>query len=225
VIDEKKTDRTKALAVFVLIILTFGAVTEAHGDNALVTIDFRLKNIAISKDRDSQPNQAATEPGGIDYSIGHMIVSNEEIKDAKGEAASKYPEIERAINEIEKETKWGRTLDIRWKTVNYEPRQDIVCTPSNGYQLFGITWQRRKIDYHFRNKEGKWKVGQSVPTTFRFKSPSPATIIGFGDVPVFIPGLTFDLRKVGLWSIEKVVSKEDYTIVVECHDIANTQLI
>lgn len=113
--------------VSIIFLIISGIVFDAHGDNALVTIDFSLKNIAISKDSDSQVKDTVNEPGGFDYTIGHIITSNEEIKDAKGEAALRYPEIHRTIKEIEKETKWGRTVDIRWNIVNYEPKQDILC--------------------------------------------------------------------------------------------------
>ena len=218
--------KMKNLYIFVSIIclIISGIVFEAHGDNALVTIDFHLRNIAISKDRDSQPMDTISEPGSFDYSMGDVIISNEEIKDARGEAASRYPEIQRTITEIEKETKWGRTVDIRWKIVNYEPRQDILCTinPSNGYHFFSIRWFRNKIDLRYLTKDGEWKFSQYVPTMFRFKSPSPATIKGYGDVPVFIPGVTFDLKKVALWSIEKVISKENYRIVVNRYPVEKT---
>ncbi len=213
--------RSLYLFVSITFIIISGITLEARGDNALITIDFRLKNIAISRDRDSQVKDTINEPGDIDYIIGHTIISNEEIKDAKGEAASRYPGIQRTITEIEKETKLGRTVDVRWKIVNYEPRQDILCrrTPSNGYHLFGIAWFRSKIDLRYLNKDGEWKISQHVPTMFRFKSPSPATIKGYGDVPVFIPGVTFELKKVLLWRIEKVISKEDYKIVINGYPV------
>lgn len=94
--------------------------------------------------------------------------------------------------------------------------------PGNGYHFFRITWFRRKINLRYLNKDGEWKISQYVPTPFRFKSPSPATVKGFGDVPVFIPGMTFDLEKVFLWNIEKVISKEDYIMVINTYPVEKT---
>ncbi len=210
----------KMISLFVIIIvITSGLAIEARGDNALISIDFRLKNIAISKDQSPKTKDTVNEPGGIDYYIGDMITSDEEIKDDKGTAASKYPKIAEKIKEIKKETRWGRTVDIRWRIVNYEPMKDILCTSSNhsisrGYHLFGISWIGRKVDCRFQNEDGKWKSSQYVPTVFRFKSPSPATVKGYGDVPVFIPGLGFDLKRINAWYVEEVVSDQNYKILV-----------
>jgi hypothetical protein len=205
---------TKMLTIAILSFCLVEGV--ALADKAIVNIDFDLNNIAITE-------EAKTEFKGQGLGIlmkGACTSNSEEgllpLDSDRGEFP--YKEILQYYDRIEEETVAGRTVNIEYNILNYQVNEDIFSNEYKGYSLFGITWSRLRLNFKFKKKNGEWASGFCLPTTFSFQQPSSATIIGYGDVPVLLPGLSQEIHPKAKTFQEFRVSK-NYTIWVNRYPI------
>ncbi len=201
-------------SIILQIFMILFAANTTLADKALVNIEFDFINIASID---------ATIPKGKGEGPS-FIIKNFRFSTSKegllNSDKSKYKQIKKERDKIQEQTKHFRVINIDWKIVNYEPDNNIFSNEYKGYHLFDITWFGQRIDYILKKSDGQWEKGYSLPSTFRFGPRYEATIVGYGDVPVIIPGLSqkIDLE-IGLWDKEGVEGGENYKFVISKYPI------
>lgn len=206
----KKTKlKLSSFAVLFFSIVLFN-IESPCADRTIVDIDLYLKNIAIDKDRKSESlgerEGAAMNIGQFQQSSADFFITDADFPNKK--AQKKY-------YDLEKQTLSGRSVVVDYKLINYEFDADTAVKDRKSYRLFDLGWFRYRIDYAWKDANGKWQKGFSIPETFFFDKPSTATIVGIGDVKVEIPGMRFEIKpKFNFGNLEEVYKADTYKIVL-----------
>jgi len=155
------------LVVIVLLLLDSDCLL---ADNAIVNLNFYISNIA-------KPEEKAS----------HEDLVIKEIPYARIKSIHKGYRNQMSID---------RVIKLDWSIINYQPKKDLFSDNINvkdnkgrnvkGYHLFDIIWFRPRLYITYRNDRGIWERVYSLPSGYRYKGPSAATIKGYGDVPSYV---------------------------------------
>jgi hypothetical protein len=96
-----------------------------------------------------------------------------------------YPEIIKIYDQIDEETRLGRTIILKWNMINYEPSIELLAG-DNWYRLFDITWFRKRLIIEYKEENGAWTSFEAMPTANTFEPFRKATINGYGDTSILI---------------------------------------
>jgi hypothetical protein len=195
---------------FVLGALFLAATLRA--DNALVEIEFSLKNIAIDGDRAAE---------GLGYGATMNMKS---LAVASSREALMDPlflqnvALKKLVEKRARDAIWGRTVFMHYQIKNMPLSREGVGT--NRYvPLFECDWYRHRLDYCYQWTNGTWKAGSYFPTTYLLDTPSKAQIYGVGEAVVIIQGYNMDLtgEVKRVQDIESVEVGRDYKVVTSKH--------
>ena len=215
------------LIIFFIIHLSYSLLLPAFlfADRTIIDLDLNLNNIASR-------NEAHSESMGEGFAMrtGEMTVSSSsQGVDIQSEDFPVYA-AHKKFNELKSKTTPGRSVIISYKLTNYQfsednrnsctykdpskPEEDIRI-PANCFNLLYIGWIAYRIDFRYKVDEKKWETGSSIPNTFFFDTPTPATVVGIGDLGVHISGVTLPIKPdFSLWNIHELYKSDLFKIVV-----------
>jgi len=177
------------LFMFVSIICCVSTSHMAYADKALVTLKFRFANIAVTNHK--QP----------------LLFKAENRYEKPREEANKI------YYWLRNQTSFQRKIDMEWHIINYQFLDDWYSKDVGAYHLFDISWYRFSMMSQYKEK-GVWGSRTFSPATgFHIPKSSPATVKGFGEVPVSSSSYSIPVS-VELLDVEKLVRTENYRIIV-----------
>lgn len=138
----------------------------------------------------------------LDFQVSNVAKSNEKKEKNANIENIPYSEIKNIHNYYREQTNLDREINLDWHVVNYKASKELfskrikgLSDNVEGYHLFDIIWFTPRFVINYQNdKTGRWEKVYSLPSGFRVKVPSEATIKGYGNVPVYTtPGLQFQM--------------------------------
>jgi hypothetical protein len=138
----------------------------------------------------------------LDFHVSNVAKSDEKKEKNADIENIPYSEIKDIHNYYKEQTNLDREINLDWHVVNYRPNKELfskrikgLSNNVEGYHLFDIIWFTPRLVINYQNNQtGRWEKVYSLPSGFRIKVPSEATIKGYGNVPVYTtPGLKFQM--------------------------------
>jgi hypothetical protein len=154
--------KKKSIKIYHILFLLIVLINFISADNAKIDINIDINNIASLND--------LMNNGNLDPIIP-------------------YKEVSQVNNYIDKQTKLGRTIKLKWHIVNYEINENSYAGDMNGFHLFHLfefTWYRLRTFVEYKEEDNNWTSMISIPTGFKCEPDSEAIIYSYGNVPVLI---------------------------------------